>query len=380
VLSAARVTKMLRNLGEGIDALAVIPLFELTGPLEQALDRLEQGLVPPTYGWTEEKTRHAYTYRGKGSWARSIIVAAKYYFTDEQYPDQGELYGKIARYTWRNNYRFLNLRLQSLLQRLEKARGAGIRAKVYANYTSIPEKVLFAGSGLGAVGRNSVLISRSMGSFFVVGEALTDLELDFAGTPFEESPVPSVPSFAVCGSCSRCIDSCPTGAIIESGVVDVGRCIQYLSENLTPVSRDIREKWENRLYGCTTCMDVCPHNLSLSPWAEKHAIGYVGTGENLFSILAYSPQEWGRRFRDNQIMRRDRLAIVRNALFSLGNIHCEPAPDLLSPYLSHENWIIRAAAAWAVGKQATGRSARILEKRLGRETHPSVREEIEGFL
>jgi epoxyqueuosine reductase len=380
VLSAAKVTKLLQDFGEGIDALAVIPLFDLTGPLEQALDRLEQGLVPATYGWTEEKTRLAYAYRGNGSWARSIIVAAKYYYTDERYPDQGGLFGKIARYTWRNNYRFLNLRMRNLLQRLERALGIGIRSKVYSNYTSIPEKVLFAGSGLGALGRNSVLISRPMGSFFVVGEALTDLELDFSDTPFEENPLPSPPNFALCGSCSQCIDSCPTGALVASGVVDVARCLQYLSENLVPVSRDIREKWENRLYGCTTCMDVCPHNENLSPWAEKHDVGYVGPGEDLVSLLSYSPAEWERRFQDNQIIIRDRLAIVQNALFCLGNLPYEPAPGLLAPYLSHENWIIRAAAAWAVGRRKDGASSRILYGRLGQETHPLVREEIEHLL
>jgi epoxyqueuosine reductase len=376
MLSAVSVTKMLQELGEGIDALAVLPLLDLRGPLKGALGRLEQGLIPPTYGWTVEKTRQAYAYRGQGSWARSIIVAAKYYLTDERYPEEGELFGRIARYTWRNNYRYLHLRMGELLQKLEEALGTAIRAKVYSNYTSIPEKVLFAGSGLGSPGKNSVLISKSMGSFFVVGEALTDLALDFTGTAFEGDPLPSPPNFALCGSCSRCMDACPTGALVADGVVDVGRCLQYLSENLVPVSRDIREKWENRLYGCTTCMDVCPYNQHLSPWAEKHDIGHVGTGEDLAYLLSLSSAQWELRFRDNQILIRNPLAIIRNALFCLGNHPCERSLDLLAPFLSNAHWLIRAAAAWSVGRQGTGRAARILRERLGRETHPSVREEI----
>jgi epoxyqueuosine reductase len=378
-LSAAELMKLMEKFGERVDAVAVLPLLDLKAPLKQALGRLQQGFIPPTYGWTEEKTRLAYAYRGEGSWARSIVVAAKYYFTDEHHPDQVG-YGKIARYTWRNNYRFLTLRIRNILTRLEEALGIRIRAKLYSNYTSIPEKVLCAGSGLASVGKNCVLIHKNMGSFFVVGEALTDLELDFAGTPFEENRAPAPPDFAICGECTRCIDACPTGALVGAGKLDVTRCLQYLSENLIPVSRQIREIWGDRLYGCTTCMDVCPHNANLSPWGEKHDIGCVGTGEDLISLLSYSPAEWEKRFQDNQIIMRDRLAIVQNALICLGTVHRQAPPDLIAPYLSHENWIMRVAAAWALGRNKTARSRRLLEGRFAQEKHPAVREEIALFL
>jgi epoxyqueuosine reductase QueG len=106
----------------------------------------------------------------------------------------------------------------------------------------------------------------------------------------------------------------------------------------------------------------------------------VGTGEDLISLLSFSPAEWEQRFQDNQIIMRDRLAIVQNALICLGTVHRQAPPDVLAPYLSHENWIIRVAAAWALGRNITAGSRHILEGRLAQEKHPAVREEIALFL
>jgi len=407
-IPAEKLSWLLRRIDRGMDEVAVIPVFDLEGPLAHTLQRLERGLVPETYGWTEDKTRLAYSYRGERAWVRSIILAAKYYFTDERYPDHagftgstpGEQmvvrkngaiaenvqwdglrpYGRIARFTWRNNYRYLTMRLREMLVALEKELGITVHARVFSNYTAIPEKVLFAGSGLASLGKNSVLINQNMGSLFVIGEALTDLEVDFSGTSYDSRHHLPEPDFSICGSCTRCIDTCPTGAIIADGTLDIGRCIQFLSENLLPIPVEIREVWGNRLYGCTTCLDVCPHNEQLEPWAEKHPIGFVGPGDDLITLFNYSAEQWEKRFSDNQLIVRDRLAIIQNALLCLGNLNYEPSPSVLAPYLSHENWLVRLAAVWAVGRQGSGSARRMLGKLLQEEDHPHVLEEIQYFL
>jgi len=338
------IKDLVKNDLKGIDAFEVIPIIDLRESLKDALLRQKRSLIPESYHWDEKKTGYAYSYKNYKSWARSIIVAAKYYFTDENYK-KGLEYGRISRFTWRNNYSYLVKSLKLLIKTLEIKLKRPIRAKFLSNYTSIPEKVIFNLSKLASCGKNSVLISRDMGSYFVIGEAFTDIDIDFT-SDFTLNP----PDFSICGECSKCIDACPTHAIIENGIIDVNRCLQYISENLVLMPLSYREKWGNRLYGCSTCIDVCPFNKGLKPWAEKHNIGYVGPSMNLLDVLNLKEGDWGKTFFNNQIGIRDRLAIIKNVIVSLGNIKYRGALDTLIPYLNHDNSVIRAYASWAVGR------------------------------
>ena len=156
----------------------------------------------------------------------------------------------------------------------------------------------------------------------------------------------------------------------------MNRCYQYLSENLVPIPHAYRPNWGNRLYGCSTCIDVCPYNDKLKPSAEKHTVGYVGPGDDLIDLLSYSREQWEERFRDNQLIIRDRLAIIQNALLCLGNYPCEEALPSLRTSLAHTSPIIRSFAAWALGRMDTGASRRALERRLREEGDASVLDEI----
>lgn len=376
-LRQSEVLEILRKHETGIDELSIIPLIDLGGPLKHTLNNLDRGFIPKTYHWSREKTERAYAYKGYGEWGRSIIVAAKYYLTDEKLPIETSArsnapFGLIARYTWRNNYRYLADRLFELVQKMEKILGRKIRHRALSNYTSLPEKVLFASSGLADFGKNSLLIHRKMGSYFVIGEAITDLEVEF-----ESGVTPKKPDFSVCGTCMRCMEACPTGAIVEEGTIDVNRCFQYLSENLLPIPREYQGLWDNRLYGCSSCLDVCPHNSGLLPWGERHDTGRVGPGMYLLRVLALSDEEWGHTFARNQIGMRNRLGIVQNAIIALGNSGCSKALETLEPYLNHESPIIRASSAWTIGMMNTKRGRMMLQRRLSREEDPLVRGEIE---
>jgi epoxyqueuosine reductase len=167
----------------GLDALEVIPVPDLGQASAAAYAAVESGFIPERYGWTREKTERAYRLKGYGQWARSVIVAAKYYLTDEE-PPSGGSFGPIARFTWRNNYRYIVNRLSAAVKELSGALGRPIRSKIISNYTAVPEKALFLRSGLACRGKNSVLLNERMGSYFAIGEAFIDVEVDIeAGAP-----------------------------------------------------------------------------------------------------------------------------------------------------------------------------------------------------
>jgi epoxyqueuosine reductase len=328
----------------GIHRAVLLPPPDLGPALEHALEALREGRIPARYRWTEEKTRAAYAYQGRLRWARSVLAAAVSYHTGEPEPsDPGS--GRIAPYTRRNNYQYLLDRLAGVMEELQRTAGRSVRHKLLSNYTALPEKPLFACSGLGAVGKNSVLISPGMGSRFVVGEALTDLEPGSSAAPAARRP-----DFAVCGECDACMRACPTGAIAESGKVDVNRCIQFLSENLVDIPPLVMAVWGSRLYGCSTCLDVCPHNQSLEPLGPRHRTGHVGAGMSLEEVLEMDDGRWCELFGENQIGRREPDALRRNALVACGSLRLEGLEDVLARYLSHPRPLLRSAAAWALGR------------------------------
>jgi epoxyqueuosine reductase len=369
-----KIKGILEEQTSGIDLIEVIPLVNLHEACNYTLRLLKRGLIPESYHWTEKKTVEAYHLKNYGTWARSIIIAAKYYYTDERYPPD-KAFGKIARFTWRNNYRYLVIKLEEAVERLAWEIGIPIRSKILSNYTSVPEKILFRYSGLADIGKNSVLIHEDIGSYFTVGEAITDLDVGFS-----EAGMLRPPDFSICAGCTNCIEACPTGAILSDGVLDIHRCFQYISENpvLMPVS--YREKWGNRLYGCSTCIDVCPFNQNLEPSGEKHTQGYVGTGMDLVKFLGLSREKFTEIFSHNQIGIRDYRAIVKNALVSCGNLEYRKCLDLAGSYLNHTNHIIRAYAVWAIGRIGTKTAKKMLETRYKVETDSQVKKEFDPFL
>jgi epoxyqueuosine reductase len=359
---------------EGIDAVTILPLVPLGDAVRNVIESIKKGYVPVSYHWTRDKTEHAYKYKNYTSWAKSVIVAALSYYTDEKYP-KDRLFGRIARFSWRNNYKYLSMKLENAVKALGETLGVKIKSKTLSNYTSLPEKVLFNYSGIARFGKNSVLLNKDMGSYFVIGEALTDLEVEF-----DRADPLLQPAFSICGGCEQCLRACPTGAIRQAGEIDINRCFQYISENLVLMPVSYREKWGNRLYGCSECIDACPFNHNLYPRAPKHNIGFVGQGVNLIEILKMGTEQWEQFFNENQIGIRDKNAILKNAITSLGYLGYKKSLKYLLPFLEHENLIIRAYSAWAIGEINTKAGKTKLISRYMDETADSVKAEIEPFL
>ncbi|RKY01923.1 MAG: hypothetical protein DRP54_02870 [Spirochaetes bacterium] len=358
----------------------IIPLPDLEKALLWTLESFEKGYIPKSYSWSVEKTRKAYRYEYLQGWQKSVIVAAISYYTGEVFPEEEE-FGKISMYTWRNNYSFIKNELRKATEIVEETTGKKLRSITLSNYTSIPEKVLFRASSLADIGKNTLLLRKDdMGSYFVVGEAIIDLDIESFGTePRAEHQELTEPDFSICGDCRRCIEACPTDAL-ETGRININLCFQYISENLLLIPRELREKWGNRLYGCSICLDVCPYNKNLKPIGIRHDNGVIGGNFNHFELLKMSEEKFHQVFGNNQIGMRSLLAIKKNSILSLGYLAYKKALPILSELINHQNEIIRAYSAWAIGRIGGKKAKKILESRYRIEKNPTVKKEIEDIL
>src|ERR671929_422773 len=176
--------------------------------------------------------------------ARTVISAALCYYAPGPDPAPGE--GKLPRYTWADAYAVLRERLDELGRRL----GGGYRVLVDANQHVDREAA--ARAGVGFYGKNTLLITRRHGSWVVLGTLVTDVEL--AATP---------PLTTDCGSCTLCIEACPTNALDEPGTLDATKCLSYWTQARAPIPEEYRAPLEDRVYGCDICQDVCPWNRGI---------------------------------------------------------------------------------------------------------------------
>jgi epoxyqueuosine reductase len=180
--------------------------------------------------------------------ARSVVVVLDNYYTPDREIDQRP--PRIAKYARGEDYHRVTQRRLSVLAEFLRERGAGL-TRTFADAGPVPERELAQRAGLGWIGKNSMLISPTAGSFFFIGSIFTDLALP-PDLPFELDR---------CGSCTRCLDACPTQAFVEPRLLDATRCISYLTiEQRGPIPPDLAERFEGYAFGCDICNDVCPWN------------------------------------------------------------------------------------------------------------------------
>lgn len=247
---------------------------------------------------------------------RSVIAVGLNYYTQPQRP-AGVEYAKISRYGWGRDYhRQLQRRLKALAQWLHheaEATGlAPIQVRYYADTGPVQDKFWAQQAGLGWIAKNGNLITRSHGSWVFLGELLTSLELD-ADTPHT----------AHCGTCTRCLEACPTQAIRAPYVVDANRCIAYHTiENRAPtLPEDIGRNLNNWVAGCDICQEVCPWNLRFAQETDVDAFqpypaNLAPTCEELSRL---SDQDWDQRFRGSALRRIKPAMWRRNARAALTN-------------------------------------------------------------
>jgi len=237
--------------------------------------------------------------------ARSVITLMMNYFPSESQPADAP---KISKYAWGKDYHeVIREKLQSLLVQLREHIGE-IQGRGFVDSAPVLERSWAQRSGLGWVGKNGNLINKQSGSFYFIATLITDLELE-ADDPFARD---------YCGTCTRCIDACPTGAILPDKVIDGSRCISYftieLKDQLIPES--MKGRFEDWMFGCDTCQDVCPWNRFSKPHREE-------AFTPLPAVLNLSTREWEemteesfrKTFRDSPIKRAKYSGIRRNLDF-----------------------------------------------------------------
>jgi epoxyqueuosine reductase len=233
--------------------------------------------------------------------ARSVVVVLDNYYDGN--PDPGPP-PRVARYARGADYhRVTRQRLEPLAELL---RGHGARlAHTFADSGPVPERALALRAGLGWIGKNTMLIRQGAGSFFFIGTVFTDLALDL------DHAVPT----DHCGSCTRCLDACPTGALVEPRVLDATRCISYLTiEQKGPIPAPLAERLEGWVFGCDICNEVCPWNLRFaepaSPDTFARRDGFAGAGADLFDEM--DEEEFARRYGDTPLERAGLQGMRRN--------------------------------------------------------------------
>ena len=257
--------------------------------------------------------------------------------------------GPVARYARGDDYHdVMTSRLRELHRTIEAWVGAPVHGKAYVDTGPLLERDLARQAGLGWFGKNTMLINPRLGSFFFLGALLLDLDLQ-PDAPFDAER---------CGRCTRCLDACPTQALVEPGVLDARRCISYLTIELRgEIPADLRDAVGGLLYGCDICQDVCPWNMRFSqalpnesPLAAREALAGKNARTLARELLGMTQDEFSRGFKGSPMKRAKLRGLKRNAAVALGNIGNPEDADVLARALDDPEPNVREHAAWALAR------------------------------
>jgi len=323
--------------------------FELAGITSaepsDGFDRLQAWLANGFAGTMDYMKRHEQARRQPTSvlpTVRSVLMVALNYAPDSKQSHIQEGGGQIARYARGTDYHdVLRAKLHQLLAWIQ-SEVPGTQGRGVVDTAPLLERDFARRAGLGWFGKNTMLIHKKLGSYFFLGALLLDLELR-ADAPFEAQH---------CGTCSACLDACPTKAFPAPGVLDARLCISYLNIELRgPIPTELREPMGDWIFGCDICQEVCPWNrkappgkkLTLQTRADLEAI-------DLIEVMEYADDDFRRRFKGTALYRGKRRGLLRNVAIALGNQGNASALPALKKALADPEPLIREAAEWAIDK------------------------------
>jgi epoxyqueuosine reductase len=368
----------------GFDLVRVASAEDFAEDRTIALERLRTGLMDGLPWYTEARVRRGTSPQELLPGARSIIcLGVNYYQPGGPVPPPEDAAGKVARYARGPDYhKPMKNQMRAYVEGLRSRLDTPFAARWYVDDGPMLDRAAARRAGLGWTGKNTNLLTPGLGSWVFLGQVITDLEVD-ADPPLRKS----------CGSCVRCVDACPTGAIVAPYTVDNARCISYLTiENRGPIPAELRPKMQDWVFGCDTCQEICPVNRNAVPcepgrWREEpdpSMRGGQGEGPtqpeleflDLVGLLEMSEEEFRRRFRGTPILRAKRAGLQRNACVALGNRRDPATVAALRQALSKGEALVRGHAAWALGRIGTAEARQALDQALVEEMDHQVLEEI----
>src|SRR2546421_2032753 len=344
-----------------------------------AANRTQHGLMDGLSWWSEARAHASADPRRATREARSVIALA---FPHPQFPSparpphlpspagggaqDGGPQGRIAAYALGRDYHEVLLeRMQPLVAML---RERGHVAKTYVDHGWMLDRAAAARAGLGWLGKNTNLLIPGVGSYVLLAEIVTSAELE-ADQPLKKT----------CGSCDACMRVCPTGALVEPGVLDNRRCISFWTiEHRGVIPLDIRPLIGDWIFGCDLCQEICPVNAKPAT-RDTPALAAFGpmieARPRLEQLLALDDDAFRARFRNSAVWRTRRSGLLRNVCIALGNIADRDSVAALSIALDDGEPLVRGHAAWALGRLGGTAARAHLEEALRRETDAWVRDE-----
>jgi epoxyqueuosine reductase len=292
-------------------------------------------------------------------WARSVVVCAINYNTAQPYSTQAyssqptdASRGWISRYAWgqRDYHDAVMTRLRQVETALKSAAASDdLITRCYVDTGPIVERVVAKYAGIGWIGKNTCIINQKLGSWMFLGVILTSLELELDADVERSLPAPDR-----CGTCTRCIEACPTDALIAPYQLDSNKCISYLTiekRGALPEDEALREGMGRHVFGCDICQDVCPWNRK----APTTTAAEFQPREQLVSpalewLAEMSAEEFNQTFRGSPVRRAKRAGLRRNAVIAMGNSENGKFLPLLEKLAEDEDKVVAESAAWAAAK------------------------------
>ena len=341
VLSSERVKAQAYGLGFDLAGITTLGPVETASAFEAWLGRGHAGEMAYLERGAEKRRDTRLPVPGTST---AIVVAMSY--------GGAEPSGPVARYARGDDYHDVMVeKLRALHAWLETELGSTITGKAYVDTGPILERDLARRAGLGWFGKSTMLINPRIGSFFFLGALLVDLPLE-PDAPFEADR---------CGTCRRCLDACPTGALANERALDATRCISYLTiEQRGAIPVELREGVGDLIYGCDICQDVCPWNQRFatalpdgSPYSARASVASMDARTLARTLLAMTQEEFSIAFRGSPMKRAKLRGLKRNAAVVLGNVGTADDLEALGRALDESDPILREHAAWALVQLCT---------------------------
>ena len=369
-----KIEQSIKNWGTklGFDLVGITTAEPFVRDENAALKRVRQGLMDGLPWYTEERVQKANRPTALLPEAKSIVSLAVSYFTGEPDTDPDGVTGKVARYAWGDDYHLvIKERLDKFVNGLPAIAGRPVKTRRFVDDGPMNDRAAAERAGIGFFGKNTNILTPSHGSWVFLSQVITDLDLK-----------PDLPLSKNCGDCVRCIDACPTNAIVAPYTIDNRRCISFFTIELRgPIPIEMRPLIGDWVFGCDICQDVCPVNREAKFSTEVYFQKRRGfAAPELLPLLEMDDNAFSLKFRNSAIKRAKRVGLQRNVCVALGNIGDPSAIPALSKALNKADPLVKMHAAWALGRIGGKQCNDLLECALLSESESDVITEIESAL